>query len=151
MNLAAAFTPVASDIPPLFQHQQQTVEFHRGHPCVMNHSSPGTGKCRSYLEALREHRDSGGGAALVLAPKTILQSAWAADAERFTPELKVSIATAENRRDGLKPGADLYLSTTTPCAPSRRIRRCSRRGSTASVWTRARLQAAMTASARARP
>ena len=110
MNLAAAFTPVASDVPPLFQHQQKTVEFHRGHPCVMNHSSPGTGKCRSYLEALREHRDSGGGAALVLAPKTILQSAWAADAERFTPELKVSIATAENRREGLKPGADLYLT-----------------------------------------
>ena len=110
MSLAAAFTPVASDIPPLFQHQQQTVKFHRGHPCVMNHSSPGTGKCRSYLEALREHRDSGGGAALVLAPKTILQSAWAADAERFTPELKVSIATAENRRAGFKPGADVYLT-----------------------------------------
>jgi SNF2 family DNA or RNA helicase len=110
MSLAAAFTPVASDIPPLFQHQQQTVEFHRGHPFVMNHSSPGTGKCRSYLEALREHRDSGGGAALVLAPKTILQSAWAADAERFTPELKVSIATAENRRAGFKPGADVYLT-----------------------------------------
>jgi hypothetical protein len=38
------------------------------------------------------------------------QSAWAADAERFTPELKVSIATAENRREGFKPGADLYLT-----------------------------------------
>jgi hypothetical protein len=32
MNLAAAFTPVASDIPPLFQHQRETVAFHRTHP-----------------------------------------------------------------------------------------------------------------------
>jgi SNF2 family DNA or RNA helicase len=110
MNLAAAFTPVASDIPPLYQHQHQTVEFHRGHPCVMNHSSPGVGKTASWLTWFAAHRDSGGGAAQVLAPKTILQSAWAADAERFTPELKVSIATAEHRREGLKPGADLYLT-----------------------------------------
>lgn len=110
MNLAAAFTPVASDIPPLFQHQLETVAFHRTHPEVMNHSACGAGKCRSYLEALREHRDSGGGAALVLAPKTILTSAWAQDAERFTPELKVSLATAENRHEGFKPGADLYLT-----------------------------------------
>jgi len=109
MNLAAAFTPVASDSPPLFQHQQQTVEFHRGHPCVMNHSSPGVGKTASWLIWFAQHRNSGGGAALVLAPKTILTSAWFADAERFTPDLKVSIATAENRREGLKPGADLYL------------------------------------------
>jgi SNF2 family DNA or RNA helicase len=110
MSLAAAFTPVASDIPPLFQHQQETVEFHRGHSCVMNHSSPGVGKTASWLTWFARHRDSGGGTALILAPKTILQSAWAVDAERFTPELKVSIATAENRRDGLKPGADLYLT-----------------------------------------
>ena len=109
MSLAAAFNPILPDVPPLYQHQIETVEFLRTHPEAMNHSACGTGKCRSYLEALREHRDSGGGAALVLAPKTILTSAWAADAERFTPELKVSIAAAENRRDGLKPGADLYL------------------------------------------
>ena len=109
MNLAAAFTAAASDIPPLFQHQRETIACHRTHPQGMNHSSCGVGKTRSYLEWLREHRDSGGGAALVLGSKTILQSAWAADAERFTPELKVSIATAENRRDGLKPGADIYL------------------------------------------
>ena len=109
MSLAAAFTPVASDIPPLFKHQRETVAFHRAQPCVMNHSSPGVGKTASWLTWFARHRDSGGGAALVLAPKTILQSAWAADAERFTPELKVSIATAENRREGLKPGADLYL------------------------------------------
>ena len=75
MSFAAAFTPVAPDIPLLFQHQEETVEFHRGHPCVMNHSSPGVEKTASWLTWFARHRDSGGGATLVLAPKTILQSA----------------------------------------------------------------------------
>lgn len=109
MNLAAAFNPATPSAPPLFPHQIETIAFHQAHNGVLNTSSPGLGKTRAYLEWLRTHRDSGGGAALVFAPKTILQSAWAADAERFTPELNVSIATAENRRDGLRPGADLYL------------------------------------------
>jgi len=109
MNLAAAFNPATPSSPPLFPHQIDTIAFHETHPEALNTSSPGLGKTRTYLEWLLTHRESGGGAALVLAPKTILQSAWAADAERFTPELKVSIATAEKRREGLKPGADLYL------------------------------------------
>ena len=112
MNLAAAFNPTLPDVPPLFPHQTETVAFHQAHPEVMNTSSPGVGKTRAYLEWLRTHRDSGGGAALILAPKTILQSAWAADAGRFTLELKVSIATAENRRAGFKRGADIYLTNT---------------------------------------
>jgi hypothetical protein len=109
MNLAAAFTPVASDIPPLYQHQRDSITFYHQHAQVLNHSEPGSAKTRAWLEFFRDYRSSGGGAALVIAPRTIMESAWRKDAATYTPELRVSVASAENRRDGLRPGPDIYI------------------------------------------
>jgi SNF2 family DNA or RNA helicase len=98
--------------PPLFDHQKTTVEFYNSHPHVLNHSDPGTGKTRGYLEWFRgfaqEHKKSG----LVICPKSIMRAAWAQDAARFTPELRISVATAENRTDALRADADLYILNT---------------------------------------
>jgi SNF2 family DNA or RNA helicase len=109
MNLAAAFSPPKLDVPPMFQHQVESVQFYRDNPGVFNTSDPGTGKTRAYLEWFREHREEGGGKGLVLCPKSIMRAAWLNDAARWTPELRVSIATAENRREGLHADADLVI------------------------------------------
>lgn len=109
MSLAASFTPHEPAIPPLFPHQRETISFHRAKPCVLNFSSAGVGKTRSWLEHFREQRGAGGGAALVLGPASILESAWVRDAERFVPELRLSVASAKNRREALRANADIYL------------------------------------------
>ena len=109
MSLAAAFTPVAPDIPPLFQHQRHSIAFYHQHAHVLNHSEPGSSKTRPWLEFMREYRNSGGGAALVIAPRTIMESVWRQQASLYTPELRVSVASAENRRNGLRPGRDIYV------------------------------------------
>ena len=109
MNLAAAFNPNLPDVPPLFGHQRASIAFYRQHVQTLNHSEPGSSKTRGWLEFMREYRDSGGGAALVVAPRTIMESVWHQQASLYTPELRVSVASAENRRQGLRPGSDIYL------------------------------------------
>ena len=109
MNQAAAFIPKTPDIPPPFDHQRESVEFYTSAPHVFNMSDPGSGKTRAWLDWFAAHRDSGGGAGLVLCPKSIMTAAWENDARKYTPHLRVSVATAERRRDALKPGADLYV------------------------------------------
>lgn len=97
------------NIPPLYKHQEATIEFLNEQPHVLNHSDPGTGKTRAWLEWFRQHRESGGGRGLVLCPKSIMEAAWEADAKEYTPEIKVSVASAEKRRDRLQSEADLYI------------------------------------------
>ena len=109
MNLAAAFTPVSAEVQTLFQHQRDSIAFYRQHAQNLNHSEPGSSKTRPWLEFIREYRDSGGGAALVVAPRTIMESVWRQQASLYTPELRVSIASAENRQQGLRPGSDIYI------------------------------------------
>ena len=48
-------------------------------------SDPGTAKTRAHAHAFTERRRAGGGKALVLAPKSILQSAWGNDIDKFLP------------------------------------------------------------------
>lgn len=109
MSLAEAFAPPKLDTPPMFLHQVASEQFYRDHPEVFNTSEPGTGKTRAWLEWFRGHREEGGGKGLVLCPKSIMRAAWLNDATRWTPELRVSVATAENRREGLSAEADLVI------------------------------------------
>jgi SNF2 family DNA or RNA helicase len=96
--------------PGLYNHQAKTIQFYSDHDAVLNHSDPGTGKTRATLEWFRLHRENGGGKGIVFAPKSILQAAWGNDAKRFTPEITVSVATAENRHTAFSTKADLYIT-----------------------------------------
>lgn len=109
MSQAAAFKPQVSGIPKPFSHQVESREFYHRQPTVFNMSEAGTAKTRGWLDWFVEHRDSGGGPGLVICTKSIMGAAWGNDAKKFTPHLNVSIATADRRRDALKPGADLYV------------------------------------------
>lgn len=109
---AARSPKSTSRVPPLWEHQKATLRKARKTPRLLDLSDPGTGKTRAHLEAFAERRKKGGKTALVIAPKTLLASAWGEDAVRFVPDMKVSLAYAENREEAFLEKADLYITNT---------------------------------------
>lgn len=98
-----------SDLP-LFDHQKKSIAFMRAHERVLDASDPGTGKTRVQIELFAERRKAGGGCALVIAPKSLLRSAWEADFAKFAPGITVSVAQARNRKEAFARPADVYVT-----------------------------------------
>jgi SNF2 family DNA or RNA helicase len=94
--------------PPLFSHQEETVQFFLSTPRVLCFSDAGTGKTRSVIEAIRQRKDLG--KTLILAPKSILEPAWGNDIRKFAPEITYSIARAENRKQGFVADTDVVIT-----------------------------------------
>lgn len=69
-----------------------------------------TGKTRVEIEDFAARRKKRGGPALVLAPKSILMSAWGKDIHKYAPHLKISIAYATNRDQAFQAEADVYIT-----------------------------------------
>lgn len=88
-------------------HQQQTFEKRLSTDVFFDMSDPGTGKTRSTIDAFVEQSQR---RALVLAPKTLLETAWATDITKFAPELRVSVAYAQNREQAFSTPADVYIT-----------------------------------------
>lgn len=95
---------------PLFDHQLKSLEFIRERDRVFDASDPGTGKTRVAIESFSERRIRGGGKALILAPKSLLRAAWAADFRKFAPHLSTSCAFAANRVTAFRVEADAYIT-----------------------------------------
>ena len=89
--------------PPLFKHQLESMAFLKKQPRVLDASDPGTGKTRVEIESMQLP-------ALVLAPKSLLASAWGNDIKKFSPKLNVSIAYATNREKAFAADADVYIT-----------------------------------------
>jgi len=49
-------------------------------------------------------------AALVIAPKSLLQAAWENDFRKFAPNIKCSVAFAHNRKKAMSAPADVYIT-----------------------------------------
>ena len=81
-------------------------------PRVLDASDPGTGKTRVQIELFAARRAAGGGAALVVAPKSLLRSAWEDDFKKFASHITVSVATAEKREQAFAVPADVYVINT---------------------------------------
>lgn len=96
---------------PLFAHQKESLKFLKAHDRVFDMSDPGTAKTRVELEDFRLNRERNR-SMLVIAPKSILENAWGDDALEFTPDLRVSIATADNREEAFAAPADIYVTNT---------------------------------------
>ena len=79
---------------------------------VLDASDPGTGKTRVQIELFKARRANGGGVALVIAPKSLLRSAWEDDFKKFSPGTIVSVATALNREKAFATPADVYVTNT---------------------------------------
>ena len=101
-----------SGIPPLYKHQTQSIKFMGTRPRVLDASDPGTGKTRVQIELFANRRKRGGGAALVVAPKTLLRSAWQKDFKEFAPEIVTVVCPAETRGQAFEQNADVYITNT---------------------------------------
>jgi len=99
-------------IPPLFDHQRRSVEFLSTTPTALDLSDPGTGKTRVQIELFAARRARGGGKLLVIAPKSLLRTAWEDDFRKYAPWLRVSVAFASNREEAFQEDADVYITNT---------------------------------------
>jgi len=97
-------------IPDRFAHQEETRQFGMVNPRVFDMSDAGTGKTRAWLDVLDHRFKLMGGKALVIAPKTILKTAWADDIRKFTPHLTCSLAYASNRLQAFNHEAQIYIT-----------------------------------------
>ena len=95
---------------PLFDNQKETIAFASTRERVYDASDPGTGKTRSTIEIYAARRLQGAGCLLVLAPKSLLKSAWANDFLQFAPQLVTSVAYASNREKAFEANADVYIT-----------------------------------------
>jgi SNF2 family DNA or RNA helicase len=97
---------------PLFEHQKASIQFVLPRERTFDTSDPGTGKTRTAIEVYALRYSQGAGACLVIAPKSLLRSAWADDFRKFAPNLRVSIAYAENREKAFNVPAQVYITNT---------------------------------------
>ena len=97
---------------PLFKHQIKSLEKFRTIEKGLDFSDPGTGKTRVQINLFSERRANGGGCALVLGPKSLLESAWGEDFTSFAPHIKCTFAYAHNRSKSFGSNADVYVTNT---------------------------------------
>lgn len=94
---------------PGMKHQLISLDFMADRDEVIDASDPGTGKTFVGIEDFAAHYD-GTHPGLILAPKSLLESAWKDDFTKFRPELNVSVAWAENREKAFATPADVYVT-----------------------------------------
>ena len=93
-----------------FKHQVVSLTHDKTNELVFDCSDPGTGKTYVRIMGFSARRKLGGGCALVLAPRSLLRSVWAADVKKFAPHLTVSVADATNREKAFEAIADIYVT-----------------------------------------
>lgn len=98
------------------KHQTKSGKFMSTRKRTLDYSDPGTGKTYvhilEFLLRWKKMPASKRFAMLVVAPRSLLESAWKDDIEKFAPELTVSIARAENREAAFEVKADVYITNT---------------------------------------
>jgi SNF2 family DNA or RNA helicase len=100
--------------PPLFKHQKQSIAFLAKHYRAMDMSDPGTGKTRIEAEEFAARRRRKGGKAFIVAPKSLLKSAWKADFKKYAPDMVVVTVEAQGRTKAMQEidGADVVVINT---------------------------------------
>lgn len=96
-------------LPP-FKHQKATQKFLSTADRALDLSDPGTGKTRGMIDNFVRIKKLLPSSMLVLAPKSLLDSAWNEDIAKFAPQLTTSIATAKNRAEAFNTPADVYIT-----------------------------------------
>ena len=96
-----------------FAHQKKSLAHAKASPIVYDCSDPGTGKTAVAAWDFDYRRTKKKGkCALVLAPRSLLRSTWFNDFKKFTPGLKVAVATATDRGEVFAQTADVYVTNT---------------------------------------
>jgi len=93
-------------------HQKQSLKKLEKTPLAFDTSDPGTGKTFVQIMDFAKRRRKQGGKALIIAPKSLLESAWKEDFQKFAPDIAVVCAYAENRAEAFKMPADGVITNT---------------------------------------
>lgn len=99
-------------VPPPYKHQVASRDAFLKTRIGIDASDPGTGKTRVEIDLFSIRRKAGGKCALVIAPKSLLRSAWEDDFRKFAPHLTVSVCDATRRSEGFAIDADVYVTNT---------------------------------------
>jgi SNF2 family DNA or RNA helicase len=91
-------------------HQKVSIKHDSKNDIVFDMSDPGTGKTAVRIWAFAARRRKRGGCALILAPRSLLRTAWGNDFAKFAPDMKVSVATAAVRDSAFDTAADAYVT-----------------------------------------
>lgn len=97
-------------IPKRFKNQDESIAFFKEINRGLDYSDPGTGKSRVQIDLYTSRWREG--AMLIIAPKSILDLAWAADVRKFAPNFRTSIAWAHNRAKAFQIDADIFITNT---------------------------------------
>lgn len=95
-----------------FEHQTETINRFRNIEKALDLSDAGTGKTRVQIDLFAERRAMGGGCALILGPKSLLETAWVDDIAKFAPHLTTTVAFAQNRTNAFARQVDVYITNT---------------------------------------
>lgn len=106
----ALFAGSTTRAKPLFAHQKHSLKELKKSNVIFDTSDPGTGKTRVEVEDFAARRRGGGGCALILATKSLLETAWKKDFNEFAPDIGVSVAYATNREKAFEAKADVYVT-----------------------------------------
>ena len=93
----------------LWPHQQFTLDFCTARPRALDFSDAGTGKTAGHLRRYAQRDKAQRKRCLVLCPKTLMVTAWGDDCERFTPELTMTFAFADQREEAFKMKSDIVV------------------------------------------
>ena len=99
-------------IPPPFKHQTKSLQFLQHTNRALDASDPGTGKTRVAIDWSSPTCHRPGEAVLVIAPKSLLQSAWEDDFRKFAPHVRTQVCTAVKREAAFNQPADVYITNT---------------------------------------
>lgn len=93
-----------------FPHQKKTLALREQSDIVLDLSEPGTGKTIAHLLHFAKRRKANGGAGLVVAPLSLIDTVWPHEAALVDDRMDVSCAFAANRAKAFQPGHDLYVT-----------------------------------------
>lgn len=100
------------EVPPPFDHQVKSTNFLMKTERALDLSDPGTGKTRVQIDCFAARLKRGGKRMLVIAPKSLLRSAWEDDFKKFQPHVIVSVCPADKRELAFQKDADVYVTNT---------------------------------------
>lgn len=92
----------------LRKHQRQFANFWAQHGKVFNFSGCGTGKTLSCIDTIKQNWP--GERVLVLAPLSILETAWGGDLDKFWPETTYTVAYAKNREKAFQSDSQWVIT-----------------------------------------
>jgi len=96
-----------------YKHQQETIDFYRKNPRAYDSSDMGCGKTFCIIHDINYRLNSNfKSKTLILAPKSLLETVWKNDFEKFTPHIVTSVAKAplQNKIDAFNREAHVYIT-----------------------------------------